>query len=253
MPTWTFFGRVLPERVPVTLPLPLVGSGTAPILSVKFDFRVKIHASQAIVDLTLELDKPDIPTLRNLAAQQIRTIIDLIGYLKGMYFDVEIVSAICRETGDWTVFGIEIPVLAERRKAVRDEIQSSLLVAVSAKPSAQMVLADFREAMREAVGTGFYCYRAIEAMMQSMKVETIASDNSAWEQLRSRLRIDRSAIDEVKNHADFPRHGKPSGMTDAERAKVFSITDEIIRRFLEHLVCGKPLDDPEFPLIKSQV
>src|SRR6266571_6404487 len=205
---WTFFGRVLPERVPLTWDTPWEGS--ADFLGVVFDFRVIIHASQAIVDLTVKDGDPDVPSLRNAAADCIRTITDLAGYKQGYCFDVEVVSAICRDTSDWTVFGIEIPILATRRSAERvGAIDGGLFKMIAQNPAARIVLAEFREAMRVPVGTGFHCYRAIEAMMQSMKADPEDVDGPAWEQLRDRLRIHRSAIDEVKLHADFPRHGKP--------------------------------------------
>ena len=98
---------------------------------------------------------------------------------------------------------VQIGRTVARLPEQRGTIQSDLIIAVGTNVSAQMVLADFREAMRVAVGTGFFCYRAIEAMMQSMRGADITSDNSAWQQLRDRLRIDRSAIDEIKSHADL--------------------------------------------------
>src|SRR5438445_12570749 len=104
--------------------------------------------------------------------------------------------------------------------------------------------------MRVAVGAGFFCSRAIEAMMQSMKVAPQEKDGPAWDRLRGTLGIDRSAIDEIKRYADFSRHGKPSTIMDAERAKVFELTDEMIKRFLEYLVRGeKSLPPEEFPVL----
>jgi hypothetical protein len=82
--------------------------------------------------------------------------------------------------------------------------------------------------MRDPALTGFFCYRAIEAMMQSMKPAPDDNDQVGWRALRQRLCLDRSALSEVQSHARFPRHGRPSGMTDAERAKVFALTDEVI-------------------------
>jgi len=245
---WTFFGRVLPERVPLTWDTPLEGS--ARFAGATFNYRVIIHASQAIVDLAVKNRDPDVFTLRNTAADCIRTITDLVGYKQGYCFDVEVVAAVCRDTNDWTVFGIEIPVLATRRNAGRvGTIDHELLKTAAQTVALRIALAEFREAMRVPVGTGFHCYRATEAMMQSMKASPDDADGPAWELLRERLRIDRSAIDEVKKHADFPRHGKPSEMSDAERAKVFEITDEIIERFLIYLVNGKTaLTESDFPV-----
>jgi hypothetical protein len=65
---WTFFGRVLPERVPVTWDTPLEGSARLPILGLAFDFRVVIHMSQAVVDITVKEGDADVPSLRNAAA-----------------------------------------------------------------------------------------------------------------------------------------------------------------------------------------
>jgi hypothetical protein len=246
--TWTFFARILPERVPLTLHQTLQGTVVGAIIG-EYTFRVLLHASQAIVEMMLKRDDVDLLSLRNAVVQHIRTVTDLLGYLQGCCFDVEVISAVCKETNDMEVFGIDIPVLAQKRKDRElGKLEKSLLNAVGGNVTAQMVLADFREAMRMPINTGFYCYRAIEAMMQSMKSAPSDLDSPAWQLLRDRLRVNRSAIDQVKQHADFPRHGKVSEISDAERAKVFNITDEIIERYLQYVEreC-KPLRQEEFP------
>jgi hypothetical protein len=251
MTTWTFFAKIHPERVPVTWDKPLEGAGHMPVLDLAFNFKVVIHAGQAIVDITMKAGDADLSSLRNVARDCIRMITDLVGYERGCWFDVEVVSAIRRDTNDWSVFGTEIPILASRRnKGPIGAIDGAVVDAIIREPATQLVLADFREAMRSPVGTGFFCYRAIEAMMQSMKASADDADAPAWQLLRERLRVDRSAIDAVKQHADFPRHGKLSGMRDAERARVFELTDEIIERFIAYLVCGKAaLEDGDFPVL----
>ena len=141
-------------------------------------------------------------------------------------------------------------MLQEIRIKPTMEIEDDLLKAVSEEVAAHLVLADFREAIRSPAGTGFFCYRAVEAMMQSMKMsQDDKDDGPAWNQLRTRLQVDRSAIDAIKMHADYPRHGKPQSIGDADRIKVFRLTDEIVRQFLPYLRRGKmPLALPEFPL-----
>lgn len=165
--------------------------------------------------------------------------------------DVEIISAVSQETNEWSVFGIEVPVLASRRnKRDHGVVDARLVRVIGRSIPAQIVLADFREAMRTPVGTGFFCYRAIEAMMQSMKVAPQEKDASAWARLRETLSIDRTAIDAIKQHADLPRHGSPSVILDTDRAKVFVLADEIINRFLEYLIRGeKVLPSGEFPVL----
>lgn len=249
---WSFFGKVVPERVPVTWGTPLQGAAQSPV-GFSFTFRVAIHNSQVVVDVEVTEGTPDLSTLRNAAADCVRTITDLVGYTRGCYLDVEIISAVSQETNDWAVFGIEIPVLASRREDKQiGVLDAQLIKAVGTSIPAQIVLADFREAMGMPVGTGFFCYRAIEAMMQSMKAAPQENDGPAWDRLRGTLCIDRSALDEIKEHADLPRHGKPSVITDAERARVFELADQIIERFLEYLIRGeKALPAEEFSILKG--
>jgi hypothetical protein len=249
MPTWTFYGRVLPERVPITWYVPVCASAKGPF-GIAFDYRLSIIDSQVIVDITVTAGTPDTATTRNLAENCIRAVTDLVGYKRGIHFDVDIVSGVCRETGQWEVFGIGIPVLvARRRPEDLGPIDGNLVAAVHCDISAQMALADFREAMRVPVGTGFFCYRAIEALMQSMRANAEEDLGSiSWPRFRKTLCVERGAIDLVKQYADKLRHGRPFEISDADRAKVLSITDEIIRRYLEHLVRGRvQLPEGEFP------
>lgn len=252
MAHWTFFGKLHPERIPISLGTPLEGKAVQPFTGFAFNFRLVVHSSQLIVDLWFETGNLDIFSLRNLAADIARSFADLVGYLNGLYFDVELHSAVEQATKSWQVFGIDIPVLAARRSAADREIKTDLLIAIGESPAADMVLSDFRRAMRDPIGSGFYCYRAIETMMQSMKMNDAEKDAIGWEKLRSNLNVDRSAIDWIKRHADLPRHGKPSGISDADRATVFELTDEIIKRFHAFLLGGKvPLPANEFPAFSA--
>ena len=177
----------------------------------------------------------------------IRIATDLIGYLIGGSFDVHMISA-TSNAGPSVVFGIKVPALEEARGAQITSIESDLVNAVAQEIPARLVLADFREAIRNPAGTGFFCYRAVEAMMQSTKAHPDERDAVAWKTLRDRLQIDRAFIAEIKKHADYPRHGKVSSINDADRAKVFRLTDQIVRRYLEFLRRGKiPLSASEFP------
>jgi hypothetical protein len=251
MAKWTFFGRVLPERIPVTWMTPITASATVDALGIAFDYKLTVTDSQAMVDIAITRGHADTATMRNLAKDCIRTVTDLVGYKYGVSFDIDVISAVCQETGEWEVFGIGVPVLSNRRKPEDcGPLDGKLVEAVHRDVPAQIALADFREAMGVPVGTGFFCYRAIEALMQSMRANPKEDTNSlSWPRFRETLCVDRSAIDHVKQHADAPRHGIPSSITDADRAKVLVITDEIIRRYLEYIIRGRAeLQEREFPV-----
>jgi hypothetical protein len=251
MSKWTFFGKVHPERIPVTWDVPISARARQPDFGITFDYRAVIHASQVIVDIEVITGAPDIDSLRHVAQNCARMITDLVGYGAGCFLDVEIISVISRDNDEWRIFGTEIPVLVARENSHRHSAFSGELVkAVVGNPYATLALRDFQKAMGDGIGTGFYCYRAVEAMMQSMKTAEIDKDKQAWERLNQVLCLNRSASETIKRHADFPRHGKPSSMTDDERATVFELTDEIIRRFIEYLRRGKePLSAEEFPIL----
>ncbi len=222
-------------------------------LGLVFDVNFSVIAGQVVANVTITKGNVDVNTLKNLLDFEIRYVVDLIGYLHGIRYDVDIISTTSLDTGDRCIFGIGIPILVERRKAGRTgSISANMLITVGKEIPAEMILADFRRAMGHAVNTGFYCYRAIETMMQSMKVKDNENHATAWSRLRECLRVDRAAIDSVKMHSDSPRHGRPSAISDEERANVFRITDELIKRFLEYLIRGKKtLPEDEFPLFKS--
>jgi hypothetical protein len=135
--TWTFFGVIHPERVPVTLPAPIKGTAYSSVLPGDFEFDVRIHASQIIIDLAVE-SEPDIATLRNVAVGQAEIFTNLIGYHTACCFNVEVKSAVCQSDQAWYVFGIDIPVLSKAREGKPIEIETAVLEAVGANPEAQL-------------------------------------------------------------------------------------------------------------------
>lgn len=228
---------------------PLEGQLHQPQTGLNAEFRLALHASQIVLDLKYDPLEIDIFSLRNVAADIARSIADHVGYANALYFNVEISSAVCQETNSWTVFGIDILVLAARRIDSDRQIYTDLLIAAAGKPDWDMVMADFRRAMRDPIGTGFYCFRCIETMMQAMKATDTQKDRTGWEALRINLRVDRSAIDWIKSPADLPRHGRPSGISDADRAKVFELTDELIKRYQAFLLSGRnAISEADYPI-----
>lgn len=120
-------------------------------------------------------------------------------YAYGLRFDLDFLTATnVDDPSQCLVFGIEIPVLSRRKSRFLNgtAISSDILISAMSHPSVKMILADFREAMRFATGTGFHCYRAIETMMQHMRGSR--SEKEAWQLLRATLKVERSAIDYVK-------------------------------------------------------
>lgn len=257
MNRWAFFGRVVPERIPLSIGAPIAWTSESVDLGIKMDLSFCVADGQLVCNTTVTEGSADAHTAKNFTETEVRSVVDLIGYLHGVRYDVDIISAVDLETGDRVVFGINIPVLTDRRKGAKagdypppGALPVELLQKVTSEPAAQIVLQEFREAIGFAIGTGFHCYRAIEAMMQSVRTNDTEKEATAWDRLRQHLCLDRGAIDFVKDHADWARHGRPSRISDADRAKVFAITDEIIRRFIHYLLKDKtPLLAADFPVL----
>lgn len=246
--SWIFSAKVLPERASISLRGLSYGVEVESDLGFRCRFeKVAIIDSQIIARVTLLEGTTDVYTLRNALAQHLRNLADLVGFLTGRRLDVEITSAVSTSDPDnWVIFGNTIPILF---KESADLTNAVLQVALTDSQMA-MALADFRKSMPDGTETGFYCYRAIESVMQFFRQDG-ANDATHWSTMRLALNIDRSAIDYIKAHADDRRHGRPSNsITDAQRQKIFRITHAVLDRYLNFRVASTPtLDAATYPLI----
>jgi len=242
---WTFFGRISPERIRLSIRVPVKFISESNELSSNYEIQIQIADGQFVAAVVVTSGAWDMHTLKKIVESDIRKITDIIGFRHGASFDVVMIRANC-DDGRTVVF--EIPVLEHSRVGVANTLDSKLIDAVVSNIPAQMALADFREAMRNPMGTGFFCYRAVEAVMQSMKAEP-EDEDGAWDMLCQRLQVDRSTIETIKAHADYPRYGKISSISDVDRATVFRLTDEIVKRYLDYIQRGSaPLSATEYPL-----
>ncbi len=62
---YTFFGRVLPERVPLSIEISEVKFPTLDFILV-FKMETSIHDSQVVCNVTVEEGKSDLDTLQNI-------------------------------------------------------------------------------------------------------------------------------------------------------------------------------------------
>src|SRR5258708_7094967 len=112
MTQWTFFARTLPERIPLKIADPIRGKSRIAELGLEYDHDIAIADGQVIANIRVTEGDADIHTLRNLVESNIRDLTDVVGYLHGLSFDVDVISAVSQASGERIVFGIAIPVLA---------------------------------------------------------------------------------------------------------------------------------------------
>jgi hypothetical protein len=250
--TYTFNGKVLPERTIVSIPT-LKLEAYHQDAGIRFESIISISLSQISVLVEVK-EKPellDLYTLKNVIEDTVRSVVDAFGYLTGRGYDVEITSS-TDQNGMQAVFGVGIPELEEEgkhneRPLTLEKIMDNLGKSVFLAPA----LADLREAIRSA-HTGFFCYRAIESLRQHFRQPNDNDDKKpSWERLRTSLRIDKTWIDGVKKYADSQRHGENTFVSGQERVRIMQRTWKIVDRFLIYLESGSnTLPEDRFPILK---
>lgn len=236
--TYVFFGRSLPERALVS-----VSNGDTPFKVSAFDgnppgdLYINIFHSQILARFECESEIVCPRTLRNIVEDATRLMLDVAGFFHGYGYGVEITSAVQAGSKKHFIFGIDIPSVKGIPQDAGITIDNIFdLQSTQLGHYLRSALADVREANRSPRDTGFYCYRAIETLKagQAERDGTLDS-NRAWELFRTHYSIDKKDILDIKKFADADRHGdvhRSMGMTDEQRAFVFTTTWKIICAFV---------------------
>lgn len=232
---YTFFGKVHPERCNVS-----ISELRAQVKSLDGDVDgiVRHSISLSQVTATFECNRPvqNVYTLKNIVEEGIRVALDALGYTLACGYDLEIIQMIDSIGGPPIVFGVGISVINKSAESAGVKFENIVSTYGDTKGQyLQRCLADLREAIRAPKDTGFFCYRGIESLRQFFLQEMKAKDDRiSWELLRSELAVERGDIEIVKGFADPIRHGGSGGISDEERAKVFTLTWNIVNKFIKY-------------------
>ena len=235
MQPYIFQGVVLPERAQLSLQFSL---GFEHLTSgIKATARVSILLNQVVV--WIETDHNwNVFDLRNVVSNIVQSHLQMIGYLKGFAYDFELTRVLNQEPATDYVFGIEIPCLAERGKDVDlSEALVKLRETTTGRNGIYLnrCFGDLVSAMKHADDTGFYCYRAIEALRHhcaAVHLLTAESKTIQWQKFREIACCDEQTLREIKAAADPLRHGDVIGSTSTDRERLFTITWNIVDRYL---------------------
>lgn len=179
--------------------------------------------------------KEDIYTLRNVVKSTVELVTDIIGFIRGYAYDVEVVKVVSEDLSLSHVFGIDIPALAERNKGVEPEAVNHVypLCMDTEGMYLKRALSDLAMAMRHADDTAFYCFRAIESLKQFFAYRTgRATDKEQWTAMAAALGDYKDAIEPIRTRAFPARHGIPPPTTDEERKNMFFTAWEIVEAFV---------------------
>lgn len=231
MKTYTFSGKILPERANVDMtPLEIeLNAGSA---NFKGKATIAISVSQISVVLNVETDI-DIFTMKNAVEHIIRVLIDSYGYISGRGYDVEITSVV-DPNNKQTVFGIGIAEL----EAIQNErplpFPKIVQIALQSK-QLQHAFFNLRESIRSVWDTGFFCFRAIECIRQDFRESNDKDEKKSWERLNNNLRIKKTYLEEVRKFALPQRHGRMPEMTGTQRVELMKTAWSVVDRYALYL------------------
>jgi len=264
--TYTFIGRVLPERTWVT-----INDGKPINLRVQrsdwgidCDMNISIGVAQVSVVITSATKIDDLFTLKNIVSDEVSTVLDAFGYLEGRGYQTEITSVVM-PNGEQNVFSVEIQELQQARNerplGFSDLFSQILLNQPNEAPehafhrqSLRYALADLRQAILSPTDTLFHCYRAVEDIMQGFKEPQGDAEKVAWEPMRTALQVDEKTLKRLADSAKAHRHGFHPTITGSQRVSAMQFAWRIVDRFVLFIERGfKPLLATEFyPLGYSQ-
>ena len=259
--TYTFFGKVLPERTFVTLgPIPKMKIQTIlPDGNMDYEAQVVIDTAQIMVVAHSPISIADLETLRNSVEKVVRGIVDAFGYIEGRGYDVELTSAIDSAGDRWQIFPIEIGAIQatkNERPLPFGELCGLLIAGAGVLGNdagfklsqLRIALGDLREAIRSIDHSAFFCYRAIECLRQCyLELNSPISDatrKDSWERMREELCIGRSWIDDIETASIPERHGGHEGTKAEGRNALMIRTWRVIDRFVMSAQMGfNPLSE----------
>ena len=266
--SYTFTGRVLPERTYVSFQrddvslTPLENevkhtfhSGDD-IRVAKLHVRTVINNAQIIVNVGSEIEV-NLEALRDIVETVAKSYVDAYGYLEGRGHHIEMTSAIDSTGTKWQVFGVQEPAIQATRGDRPDPGIAFGALFGKAEHNEQYrarqlrrALSDLQAAITTPDDTAFFCYRAIECLRHcyedSSSAETSDQERkSAWGRMRRALCFERSWIEDIERLSKEQRHGSQLSMPHEVRQMVMQRTWKIVDRYIMSANAGfEPLSEP---------
>ena len=245
MSTYILLGLVLPERAQVSMG-PLNYSFIYPFDGTRHEAEVRILLNQITVYVHTDREWL-LEDLRNTVVQIVRDLTNILGYIKGYGYDVEIRQVLHREKKINRVFGIDIPCIAERNEKLilKDEFLKILTNTQGDHGRyISRALDDLSQAMKNPADTPFHCFRALETLRQLCGYRyKIEGDINQWKRLSELTGFLKEDIEKLREFAFEARHGLPMPISDSERKIFFLKTWDIMDSFLKSYVPEKSVDE----------
>lgn len=235
MTTYLFQGLVHPERAQITLQCSF--GFTHLTTSEEATVRISIVLNQIAVWVDTKIAW-DVHDLRNVVKAMVSHELEVVGYIKGLAYDVEIRRVLNPEHEVDYVFGVAIPCIADRNQSIDLEARATEIRSKTNGNDGIFLhrcFADLVSAMKNADDTGFYCYRAIESLRQHCIAKFVlnpTNKNEQWAKVRELSGCTEDILREIKAAADSTRHGEVAPITSEQRQRLFLITWDVVDGYI---------------------
>jgi len=219
-------GRVMPERTDVSIPS--ISTTISTVGTITFE------CTSSQINMSIDTEHDEI-TAFLFCNHHASVIVSSLGFAKGCHYSIELIS-IMNENSKSTVFGVQIPELAEK------DINSffDTVIKLSFRDLFfRFAVLDYTKSIATELELPFLCYRAIESIKSRFlndlrELNGKTSDNDAWEKMHDSLQTSREDIIKIKKIADPIRHGNyysMSSTSSAQRLEILQVTKAIILKY----------------------
>lgn len=229
MYTYSITGIVHPERADVTI------ENVCALINESDQFNYSVYKSRIAGLLTTQEPIENYNNAAFIAQRCVRGITDALCFTNGCGYDVEIIQLLDNQSGHHRVFGVNEPAITSLNILQRISTEKvAELLQTSVAIDLERTFSDLREAIRKPSDSGFYCYRAIECLMNYYRHQHSYSKKQAWEHLRNTLNVTEETTMLIKAAADPIRHGNVREKSKLSRDDVLLKTWGIVESFINY-------------------
>jgi len=198
---------------------------------IKGELSISIYKNQIVVTFESSIRISNLYTLRNIVSDVVGSIVHIAGLSCIVGYEIEMISATEVQTGVVRVFGMDEPGFSIGDNEARTISISSMLRFCHSEALFRRAITDFKNAIRVPADTGFYCYRAIESLLNILRDRYALDKPAAIAKLNSDLNLNASCIEKLRTLGGGPRHGKAVWISGEDRVRSLEITRESLIRF----------------------
>ena len=231
MPTYVFSGTVTPERAWTEFQK-ISFNINHQEADISGYITFQSFKNQIICRFISDVEISSIFTLKNIISDNVQMVLDSACLDTTAATLVDIKSCCYVEADHIYVFGVNVEEIGITNAENREVFIEPILMLSAQNRYFRRALGDFRQSIINGEDTGFYCYRAIESLINSIKSsESINNKKHAIEILNARLNLSPECIERLRNLSGETRHGHPVWISGEDRVIAIRITREIIQRF----------------------